>query len=855
MRRVFPIVGALFFLSGATALVAEVALNKILTYVFGASHLSTSTVLAAYMAGLSGGAWYFGRLASKRAEAGKATSDQAMRMYAVLELLVGVFYAALPSIFPWFQKLGIGLAAPLAQSLVLLTSVRFALCFVLVLLPTLLMGGTLPTLISAFVKGDSLQKSLPKLYALNTLGAAFGVLVGSYALLAKLGLSGGLYVCAAINFGIAGLAWFLSTRMQETESANASDVSRVEAESDKEASSGKHLQFAPKVALAFAFLQGALSFSLEVVWFHLIGTVIGVTTYAFALMLFSILLGIGLGSYWLPFFRRRTRLGDAHLFGVSMLFAATSVAVSLRGWDRFSRVVELTHGLSLPGYFHLRELVRLLFCIGMLLPTAIALGVSLPALAACVAPGEKDEQRTAADWVGRVFAANTVGTIVGSVFTGFVLLGRLGSERILQLALVGFLIAAGYPFLKQKLVGAFRVVVPAALLVACAFGGTFTGWDPDRLTLGMHYYWTDPNWGKPTKVEWIREDAQSGFITVSKSDDMHVLKTNGKYEGTDEAAEFQDLFALLGGLYLHRYERGVIVGLGPARTFAVMHAMPFKKLEGVEYSPAMIAAAKERLPFLPGPAADTSRVSIHCDDGRNHLQLAQGTYDYVAIAISGAAFAGAGNIYSRDFFETVKGKLDDDGVFMLWIQVHHVFPHDVRSVASTLRGVFPSVHFYADPSQTQGFLFASKKELRIDPKRVKALESSNKIPQILGQHGFTSVLDLVQLARLTTTQDWSRYMDSSAIGPPPRTFTDLYPAFEYSTPYALASNQNSFDFDQFSERALPEFTTPIDEDERLYLLARREYAAGRPAESKRLAEAAFGKKPEVKYLLWANGIP
>ena len=186
---------ALFFVSGATALSAEVVLNKLLTYVFGSSHLATSTVLAAYMAGLSAGAWVFGRGARRLA--------RPVLAYAALELLVGAFYALLPVLFGPFQRAGVALSTPLAGSPTLLTVARFALSFALVFLPTLMMGGTLPTLISAFHRGTALEKSLPMLYATNTLGAAAGTLVASYAAIPRLGLDGTLYACAALNLAVA----------------------------------------------------------------------------------------------------------------------------------------------------------------------------------------------------------------------------------------------------------------------------------------------------------------------------------------------------------------------------------------------------------------------------------------------------------------------------------------------------------------------------------------------------------------------------------------------------------------------------------------------------------------------------
>jgi len=810
-RRSPPLItlSALFFVSGATALSAEVVLNKLLTYVFGSSHLATSTVLAAYMAGLSAGAWIFGRAASRLA--------RPVAAYAALELLVGAFYALLPLLFGPFQRAAVGLASPLAGSPALLTAARFGLSFALVFVPTLMMGGTLPTLVSAFERGPALRRSLPLLYATNTLGAAAGTLIASYAAIPRLGLDGTLFGCAALNVAVAVAAMIVAAR-QPAARAEAAPAAPEEAPGE-----GGHL--APGTVYALAFAQGTLSFALEVVWSHLIGTVIGVTAYAFALMLFSILLGIGAGSLLVP--RLVRRRAPAAVFAGAMLLLALSVALSLRGWDRFGDVVHRTYGLAKEGHFWGREAVRLGFCLALLFPAALAMGVSLPALAASARGGGPNHGR----WVGRVFASNTLGTITGSLLTGFLLLGRLRSERILALA-AGAALALGLVALRcapglARTTPRARVALAALAVAALGLAAGFRGFDARRLTLGAHYYWYATESAMEDRVESMREDAQSGFITVSRSPaGVRTLKTNGKYEGTDAAGEFQDLFALFGGLYVKRWERAALVGIGPARTLRVLYEMPFRHVEAVEYSPAMMEAAyRDFGAFARAPFDAKDRVSVFCDDGRDHLQLSRETYDYVAVAITGAAFAGSSNVYSRDFFRAVRGRLSPEGVFMLWIQVHHVFPEDVRSVIYTLRSEFPHVHFYTDGGQGQGFLLASPAELRIDARMVADKLSSPYIQRTIAEHGLGWPLDLTERAVFTTDEELDRYFADPGVGRPPALLTDLRPTFEYRTPYGLASSIYSYDFQPHSDKRLPVFSPPLPREIQASLEARRWIAA------------------------------
>jgi spermidine synthase len=329
----------LFFLSGMTALTAEVVLGKLLSYVFGSSHLATSTVLAAYMGGLSAGSLAFGRWV------GRARSPIAI--YAWLELAVGVFYGALPLAFGAFRAIALAATSSFRESPGTLTLVRFSLSFALVFAPTFLMGGTLPTLVAAFRSSAGFERRLSALYAVNTLGAAAGALLASYAAIPLAGLDGTLFLASGINVLVAVVA--LRLPRGRTPDAQPGEVEAREVKDE----GGPRLGRA--TALGFAATQGVLSFSLQVVWFHLIGCVIGVTVYAFSIMLSVILLGIGAGSLFLPRLRGRLRASSAVVFGGSAIVMGVGVALSLllwiasRTWSTPSRGCEGSAGSSVAS--------------------------------------------------------------------------------------------------------------------------------------------------------------------------------------------------------------------------------------------------------------------------------------------------------------------------------------------------------------------------------------------------------------------------------------------------------------------------------------------------------------------------
>ena len=824
----------LFFVSGSTALAGEVVLNRLLTYVFGASHLATATVLAAYMGGLSAGAFLFGRLTIR--------FRNPVRVYSYLELSVALFFLAVPFVFQDFRDLGLALGRLFVDRPGLLTLLRFGLSFGFVFVPTILMGGTLPTLVAGVGGKDVMTGQLPLLYAFNTLGGALGVLLSGYLSIFLFGLDGTLFICSMMNLAVAIGSFVLSLRLARGKSV-VSEAPTMKAAAVVEphrlrAMPGADWALGSAVVCWLAFLQGTLVFTLEVVWSHLIRTVIGVTTYAFTTMLSAILLGIGLGSLLLPWLARRRRHPPLVIYIGAQLLLAAGVVASLFLWDRFPEVIQLTRSYKYHWSFAEREVVRFLFSIILLAPASLAMGISLPSLAASVRSPEPGGPAKPGAWVGLVFGANTLGAIVGALVCGFVLLGRVSSAHILMGSAVGALVLASAALtgartaeLRSAGLGArgykFGLVVLFCVIAILAF----PGWDEARLTSGAHYYWNFYSSSDGDQPEFFQEDAQYGFITVDRlASGNKVLKTNGKYEGTDEVLEFQNNFAFVGALYLQRFNRCALVGLGPGRTLAFLYEMPFEKIDVVEHSPGIIAAARQEFStFVGAPFRDKDRVRLIIDDGRNHLQMASPGFDYIVVGITGAAFAGVGSLYSYDFFDAVRSKLDERGVFLLWIQLHHVLEADVRNVIYTLRQAFPHVHFYA--TRTQGFLVASSSPLEIHPRVAEQLSQGPRAREMMKAARMESLSEFVALNVFTGDDELNRYFRSQAFATPPVLYTDFKPTFEYTAPFGAATWITYVDFQPFSDAKLPDFLPPLEEGEAAGLLGLRLSLAERPRQA------------------------
>ncbi len=781
------------FLTGMTSLAAEVVLNRLLSYVFGSSHQATATVLASYMAGLSAGAYVFGRRSRGL--------RRPLAVYGILEIVVALFYLAAPRLYTLLGSAGSLLGSRLDEHGIALILGRFTLSFAFVATPTFLIGATLPVVMAAPLWRDSLERQLPALYGANTVGAATGVVLAAYAWIPGLGLDGTLALCSLVNLAVGVMALIVSDRRE---------IERPEHRAPAPEPRGDVTpgRIPESALLPLAFLQGALVFALEVVWTHLVGTTTGVTVFAFAAMLTAILLGIGIGSTVLPVLRRVTGLSAGGAFLAAELGLALSVMGSLFAWDRFPDVINWTLTLRPRWSFAERELVRVLFDLAVLLPATCCIGVALPSLAA--AGDEIARDRSApGHHVGRLFAANTAGAILGSLLCGFVLLGRFGSHAILIAAagcavMTGVVIVAAAPPLSR---GWRATLATGAACVGVALA--FPGWSIQRLTAGNHFYWDvwhdDPG-GR--ELIHVGEDAQVGFVTVERSaQGLLTMRTNGKYESSDARGEFQEYLPLIGTLYARERGRVFLLGLGGGRSLAMLHELGYRRIDVAEYSPAVLEAARRHFAHMSGKAlADAERVRVTVDDGRNHLRSSREQYDLVVVAITGAAYAGTGNLYNRDFFEEVRARLAPRGVLALWLQFHHLEQPVIRTVMTTLQQVLPHVHVYAWPQGGQGYLIAAREPLSIDRDALRAVPASPVVSVALSSAGYTEIEQLVGWSALTTDEELQDYVAS---GPRLRAFTDMNPAFEYEAARGLATQIFGLNLFPASRYRLPTFVPPL----------------------------------------------
>jgi spermidine synthase len=752
----------LFVVSGATGLVDQLCFAKYLTYIVGSTAYAVSAVLAAFMTGLALGA----HLAGKRA----ARVTRPLYAYGVLELVVALFVALTPFGFELLTPVYASVARSFPDSLAVLSVSRWLVALALVIVPTTAMGATLPLLSRALeLESGNESKSrrerlLGALYAANTFGGAMGSLAAAYAIVPALGVRGTLLGSALASALVGVLALYLGRGFKVPRGAR---LEQNETHSGEVAPEPRGREAGLLAALAFA--SGCLVFAAEVVFTHLLALIIGNSAYAFGLILAIFLLCLFFGAARTGWARQK--FGESAL-PLGLIATALALGVTLPLWDKLPYLFMNTG--EVIKTFGAREATRALAAFAILCVPTTLMGFTFPLLlqrVASVASAEK--------WVGRLTSINTIGAVTGAILTGYLLLPLLGSERSLLLV-AGIFAVAGVASASWAAPPVRRFIHGGAAL-AVALAVALPRWDLPRLTSGTNVYFE--GWEAPDSLLFVREDVHGGVTTVTKGKDgVLTLLTNGKFQGnTGWEMNAQRFFAHYPSLFVKRHDNALVIGLGTGTTLGTLAAYPWQHLDVVEISPSIVEAAREH--FRPGNlgALDDPRVKLHLGDGRNYLLVREQRYDLISMELSSIWFAGAANLYSHEYYDLVKSRLAEGGVFQQWVQLHHVFRRDFATIVNTLRHSFRHVALFYGGGQ--GILVASDAPLVASESRLHALEHQTRMRAII-PHG-RPLLDLFD-DLLMVDDGLDSYLRDSAklagIGMEDMLSTDHNLYLEYATP-------------------------------------------------------------------------
>ena len=687
----------LFFLSGATGLIYELLWVRVLYQSFGSTIQSVTTVVAAYMGGLGLGAWLLGRSADR--------TPRPAVLYGWLEIAIGVFGILSPLVLGIAHWIYIGTAGALALGGAASVALRFGLAALVLLIPTTLMGGTLPVLTRALMGEDRglLRPSLGRLYGLNTLGAMTGTALAGFFLIEFVGVRASLWVTAALNLAIGVAAIRLGRRQSAVNMEEPSKGNPPQLPEPPPTSTAIR-----NVALALLALTAFASLLNEIAWTRVLIMVVGGSTYAFTLILFVFLLGIGLGSIIVA---RRSAPHVDTAANAALAQGITGIgAAALFVFFGFLPVY-IIEVFQVTGLGAASRLLLLGLAVGaVVLIPATGMGMTFPLLTDLTV---RTRQARGAD-VGAAYALNTLGSILGAVLTGFVLVVALGTQTTLRLGVViNGLAALALAVLASRGVAEgsvedkrlrVRVLTAGALgTLALLAAVAAPGWSTRLIDLGPTIYGRQPmNKAGVQRFLEHRGSRQLAFregpnatVSVWEGEAGRSLRVNGKVDASDRGdMDTQIMIGLAPIVARPSATSAFVIGEGAGVTTYVLASAPgMERVKVVEIEPAVLAMDSL---FHGVNETVLSRPNVHAvvDDARSALQLDRERYDVIVSEPSNPWVAGIATLYTPEFFRIANSRLADGGVFSQWIQLYQLPLPVVAGIVRSMREVFPYVHVW-----------------------------------------------------------------------------------------------------------------------------------------------------------------
>jgi spermidine synthase len=724
-RRVLPFLLVLFVGSGICALIYEVVWFQLLELVIGSSAISLGVLLATFMGGMCVGSLALPRFANR--------AKHPLQLYAMLELSIGVIGVLELWIIPLVGRMYSPAVGHGAGALVL-RAVVAALCL---LPPTVLMGATLPA-IARWVESSPRGISwLGFFYGGNIAGAVIGSVLAGFYLLRIHDQSYATYVAALLNVVVAVIAWTIAARTpsgatSDAETPAASAVAATPSRSDVRG-----------IYIAIG-VSGACALAAEVVWTRLLSLTFGASVYTFSMILAVFLTGLGIGSAtgaWLSRVVESPRSALARtqmLLTFAIAWAAAVIYLALPNWP-------INPSLAPSAWYALQlDLAR---CALAVLPAAILWGASFPlALSAIATPGE-DTARL----VGGVYAANTVGSILGATVCSLLLIPFLGT-RDAQRVLIGLAAVASVLVLLAPERKAAMAKARAALVLTPLLAILLIATVPELPgTLVAHGRYA-VTWIGKTDFLFVGEGMNSSVaVTKLVSNGATQFHVSGKVEASSlpQDMRLQKMLAHLPALVHPNPQSVLVVGFGAGVTAGSFLPYPsVKRLVVCEIEPLIPKVVSTWFTKENNNVVTDPRTQIYFDDARSFVLTSDEQFDVITSDPINPWVKGAASLYTREYFEAVKQHLKPGGVVTQWVPLYESTLDAVRSELATFFEVFPDGTIWANNLDGRGYdvvLLGQAGATHIDIGAIeKRFQDAGylKVGGSLVESGFQSPVDL-----------------------------------------------------------------------------------------------------------------
>lgn len=709
-----------FFISGLTGLTYEILWTRMIEKIIGSSPYAVAIVLTVFMGGLGLGAFAAGGLIDRVKEPRKL-----VRIYGALELCIGAYALLLPALLGIFRPVSAALYNLLFDHTLVYNSLTFVGCGLILLVPVTLMGATLPILARFFVTSLSrVGTHVGRLYGLNTIGAAVGSVLSGFWLINLLGVHGTLLTAVLAN-GLIGAACVAAAALvprgagpTAPDHGSAGTPGKAAAgapQADSPAGDGARRRY----ALVIFAVSGFCAMAYEVIWIKLLALIVGPTTYSLTIVLVTFITGLALGAMFFGWLGDRARNTMALLVATQIAAAVFALGFSQIAGNSQFFFAKLIFRFK-DDFAHLYLVKAAVLFAAMFFPT-FCLGATFPLVGKIYTDSLSRTGRS----IGYAYAANSAGAVLGSFGAGFVLVPFIGKEDGLSVVVALQMVTALVIGFRALGAGRARGLRWTALaLVAAAAGLTlaFPRWDRVMLSKGKYHRFDrldldNVGWIESFSsraAEAAREsgeeliyygDGVGGFTTVMKLDQfgfpMYSLFNSGKADASYPGdMPTQTLLAHLPMLFHPDPENVLVIGLASGITAGEMLNYPIERLDIVDINDQVVEASAFFREWNGDVLAD-SRSRLIIQDARAHLAMTERKYDVISSEPSNPWMAGLSTLFTRDFFELARDRLEEGGMFVQFTHAYEMDWDTFAMIGRTFTAVFPNaVLVNTDPTTT-----------------------------------------------------------------------------------------------------------------------------------------------------------
>ncbi|MBN1766372.1 MAG: fused MFS/spermidine synthase [Sedimentisphaerales bacterium] len=707
-----------FFLSGMSGLVIENVLSRMLRLIMGNTVFSTTTVVCAFMGGLALGGLIGGWLAARRRDY--------FRMYGLLELSIGIYCLSLPWLLALLEPVYKFIYQNLNASFYVFSLVKFMFCLALLLFPTVMMGATLPILCRFLTKNlRAAGASVGRLYAVNTFGGVLGAFSAGFILMPLLGTHHTLHLACVINITVGAIAYTLSRSSRQAEPDKPTTVPDIAVCDPGTPTSFEYHKAAPAILLAGYALAGMTALTYEIAWTRAISLTMGSSVYSFSLVLTAFLLGIARGSSLYSRYEHKVKRPLLTLgILVALIGSSALITVPICGYLPLI-IVRLT--IFYSNSFLLLHLAKFVVMFFMVLMPTILMGAAFPLACRTYALITDRFERS----VGNIYAANTLGAILGTFAAGFILIPTLGVRNTI-LAAVGINILIGITFFLMSEVNNHKKTLFSSLFIISMTAAIMAmpAWDNAVMSSGAYHIPErfrlsndEPDSlvkqrMKENQILFHKEGVSTTVTVKELQDGERILYVNGKPDAsTVQDVLTQVLLAHIPMLLHPDPQHVLVVGLASGMTLYSASLHPGAILDCVEISPEMVQAS-EFFTRVNHHVLDQESVNLIINDGRNHLALTDRKYDVIISEPSNPWIAGIGDLFTREYFQLCRQALHPDGIVCIWLQSYAISEDLFKSVLYTFSQVFPETMVFESLPMIDFMIIGSANPIQIDLHRI-----------------------------------------------------------------------------------------------------------------------------------------